>query len=76
MQSKMTKSKSVVAQGPTQPEEWITKGRGKASGGEYKYFVFWLWCMDLSKLFGLFILNGCHLLHVNYTLIDLVLEMT
>lgn len=38
----MTKSKSVVAQGPTQPKEWITKGRGKASGGGYKYFVFWL----------------------------------
>lgn len=76
MQSEMIKSQSVVAQGQSQPKEWITKGHGKASEGGFKHFVFWLWCMDLSKLFGLFILNGCHLLRVNYTLIKLVLEMT
>ena len=42
MQSEMIKSQSVVAQGQSQPKEWITKGHGKASEGGFKHFVFWL----------------------------------
>lgn len=52
------------------------KGMDSKGTWENKYLVFRLWPMDLSTHFGLYILNGCHLLLVNYTSIKLVLKMT
>ena len=46
--------------------------RENVLGHGSKYCVFWLWCMHPSKFFELHILNGCHLLHVNYTSIKFI----